>query len=519
VLERVAEIASRRDHIQEAIRQASQQQVAGDYVRALDILESLLADDAASTAVRALRSRIEKDREEAEHRQEVVAAVDAVHRRIVLDDLTTARAELERMCAKHPHEQILEELLSDVKRRTTAADRAHAVAGICAEAAALIQDGRPIEAGAVLQRGLLSYPGEVKLLSLLNRAALPLSEPVDEARKADSTSDRKVKWPLRAPSAEPGAPTRRRETGQPDAKSRRSVVRLRALPRWWYLGAVAMSLLLFGASILMMRAWPPLAPPRAPTPPAPLILRPSPAELSFDVPSGQDAAGTVYWSDESVRVDVHSDAPWLTAHNIRGEGVHIEVGVRTEGVPPGSYLGSVAIQCPGRWVEGSVTLPVHLTVYARVGQTEPAGSQPNTPQQDAKAMVATGRRYEFGGAGTNQDFAEAMKWFRKAADLGNGAAMNLIGGHYFFGLGVAKDYAEALKWYRRAADAGSTAAMNHLSEMYTYGRGVTQDHAEAMRWYEKAAAAGNQDARHNLERHNNSSVGPKVARTTRMIPY
>ena len=53
-----------------------------------------------------------------------------------------------------------------------------------------------------------------------------------------------------------------------------------------------------------------------------------------------------------------------------------------------------------------------------------------------------------------------------------------------------QDYAEAKRWYEKAAAAGDLVAMN-IGMFYRNGNGVTQDYAEAKRWYEKAATAGN----------------------------
>jgi TPR repeat protein len=54
-----------------------------------------------------------------------------------------------------------------------------------------------------------------------------------------------------------------------------------------------------------------------------------------------------------------------------------------------------------------------------------------------------------------------------------------------------QDYAEAKRWYEKAAAAGDLVAMNNIGMFYRNGNGVTQDYAEAKRWYEKAATAGN----------------------------
>jgi TPR repeat protein len=58
------------------------------------------------------------------------------------------------------------------------------------------------------------------------------------------------------------------------------------------------------------------------------------------------------------------------------------------------------------------------------------------------------------GRGVPQDYAEAMRWYRKAADAGNSWGMYNIGALH--GWGVRQDYAEAMKWFRQAADAGDS---------------------------------------------------------------
>jgi len=64
---------------------------------------------------------------------------------------------------------------------------------------------------------------------------------------------------------------------------------------------------------------------------------------------------------------------------------------------------------------------------------------------------------------------------------------------YANGRGVPQDAAEAVKWYRKAADQGDATGQYNLGWMYANGRGVPQDDAEAVKWYRKAADQG--DAR------------------------
>jgi uncharacterized protein len=58
---------------------------------------------------------------------------------------------------------------------------------------------------------------------------------------------------------------------------------------------------------------------------------------------------------------------------------------------------------------------------------------------------------------------------------------------YDMALGVPQDYAEAAKWYRLAAEQGSASAQNTLGTMYHGGIGVSQDYAEAVKSYRLAA--------------------------------
>ena len=58
---------------------------------------------------------------------------------------------------------------------------------------------------------------------------------------------------------------------------------------------------------------------------------------------------------------------------------------------------------------------------------------------------------------------------------------------YDQGRGVPQEDAEAVKWYRLAADHGDADAKHSLGVMYDDGRGVPQDEAEALQWYRRAA--------------------------------
>jgi TPR repeat protein len=97
-----------------------------------------------------------------------------------------------------------------------------------------------------------------------------------------------------------------------------------------------------------------------------------------------------------------------------------------------------------------------------------------------------------------QDYAEAVKWYRKAAEQGDDFGQNSLGSMYEDGEGVAQDYAEAVKWYRKAAEQGNAKAQIELGIMYAAGHGVAQNRAEAVKWWRKSANQGNASAQFNL---------------------
>ena len=61
--------------------------------------------------------------------------------------------------------------------------------------------------------------------------------------------------------------------------------------------------------------------------------------------------------------------------------------------------------------------------------------------------------------------------------------------------GVAQDEAEAVQWYRLAAEQGDASAQYALGIAYGTGRGVPEDYVVAHMWLNLAAATGHEDAR------------------------
>jgi S1-C subfamily serine protease len=67
---------------------------------------------------------------------------------------------------------------------------------------------------------------------------------------------------------------------------------------------------------------------------------------------------------------------------------------------------------------------------------------------------------------------------------------------YDKGRGVPQDDAEAVRWYRKAAQQGNSTGQALLGTMLEDGRGIPRDYVQAYMWYNLAAAGGANQAAH-----------------------
>lgn len=104
------------------------------------------------------------------------------------------------------------------------------------------------------------------------------------------------------------------------------------------------------------------------------------------------------------------------------------------------------------------------------------------------------------GSGLGPNDLNAIDYFRRAAELGYGPAQVVIG--YYVENGVITSHgqpvgtmtprepAEAVEWYKKAAQQGDRLAYWLLGRMYFMGDGVPQDLSAAEPWLQKAASQG-----------------------------
>ena len=64
--------------------------------------------------------------------------------------------------------------------------------------------------------------------------------------------------------------------------------------------------------------------------------------------------------------------------------------------------------------------------------------------------------------------------------------------------GLPQDYAKALEFYHRAAELGYSKSYCNVGYAYSNGYGVEVDKEKANHYYELAAMGGDEEARHNL---------------------
>ena len=93
---------------------------------------------------------------------------------------------------------------------------------------------------------------------------------------------------------------------------------------------------------------------------------------------------------------------------------------------------------------------------------------------------------------------EAWRLFLAGAEAGSDEAAMYVGQAYYNGpgqgpaaaLGVGRDWAEAVRWYKKAAELGNNRVYATLGDMYMRGEGVPRSVATAVEWLRNGADKG-----------------------------
>ncbi|EEC5263985.1 sel1 repeat family protein [Salmonella enterica subsp. enterica] len=114
---------------------------------------------------------------------------------------------------------------------------------------------------------------------------------------------------------------------------------------------------------------------------------------------------------------------------------------------------------------------------------------------DPDITFLVGQLYDAGFVKVANKDAIKMMWHRKAAELGQSDAQNILGYLYATGEeGVKQDIQQALKWYERAATQGNKDALTNLGVIYYLGEQVDIDYAKASHLFDMAKARGSSEA-------------------------
>ena len=117
----------------------------------------------------------------------------------------------------------------------------------------------------------------------------------------------------------------------------------------------------------------------------------------------------------------------------------------------------------------------------------------------------------------NEADRKVLAEIRAGADKGDAKAQYELGRAFFSGtLGVAKDEAEAVKWFRKAAEQNVADAQYNLGVCYDSGEGVAKDEVEAYKWWLLAAGQGNDDAKYNMTIVENKMSREQIAEGRRL---
>lgn len=103
-------------------------------------------------------------------------------------------------------------------------------------------------------------------------------------------------------------------------------------------------------------------------------------------------------------------------------------------------------------------------------------------QGNAVAAYFFGLMFE-SGQGVQADMDLAAAYLRRAADSDIAAAQTKLGDFYYDGkVGLQQNYTEALRWYGKAAELGDSTAAILIARMYDGGIGTEKDPVKATHW-------------------------------------
>ncbi len=238
-------------------------------------------------------------------------------------------------------------------------------------------------------------------------------------------------------------------------------------------------------------------------------------------PPAQLQLARLYKAGRGVSPDIEQAVLWYwTASKNEDPEAQLELGRIYEqgrGVEPDHAEAARWYQQAAEAGLGEAQLALGLLYHQGRGverSTQTAGHWLSRAAEDAnlpEAWVLLGSYHEKGLGGFQEDPAQAVWCYEKAAQGLNAEALYRIGRLYQFGRGIEKNLYTAVDYYRRAADQDHVEAQYRLGQAYDRGEGTHHSRKQAQQWYGKAARQGHVDAMAALQDMDLDS--PKLSRS------
>ena len=108
----------------------------------------------------------------------------------------------------------------------------------------------------------------------------------------------------------------------------------------------------------------------------------------------------------------------------------------------------------------------------------------------APAYAKIGGAHYFGIYGKEENPEEGVRYFFRAAELGDTWAMRMLTSAYREGKGVERDNQKVIYWLKEGASLGDALPMIRLGSKYEYGQEFPKDYVLAYMWFNLAVAVG-----------------------------
>jgi hypothetical protein len=151
-----------------------------------------------------------------------------------------------------------------------------------------------------------------------------------------------------------------------------------------------------------------------------------------------------------------------------------------------------------RWFNRSQPPDVEtIDPEADPGDAEASPSDAQAEPADANAQFSRGLKCA-NGHGAAPDYAQAARWYLKAANQSHPLAQFNLGVMYARGQGMPRDDARSMMWIQAAAQQGDAGAQYnlgmtcHRASLNRLSGDATESRIEAYKWFQLAAAQGYQ---------------------------